>query len=153
MPQAEGVDPQYRIKAHQVESPDGAQLKASGQRRMLVGVLVLEAILLFVAVSVADALSTLRVERRGQAAAAGAAPDGGVWPPRDDRAERLGELDPDDWPEFDGERSPATNSSSSSRRATEGASPAAERGAAARSRHLAQKPSADSEVGLVPIRS
>jgi hypothetical protein len=95
MQEAKGVDPDYRINAQQVEPPDGAQLKASGQLRMMVGVLGLGAILLFVAVSVADALSTLRVERRG--------PASGVWPPRDDRAERLGELDPDDWPEFDDE--------------------------------------------------
>jgi hypothetical protein len=103
MQQAEGVDPHYRIKAQQVKTPDRAQLKASGQLRMLVGVLVLGAILLFVAVSVADALSTLRAERRGRAAPAAAASGGGRWPGRDDRAEGLDELDPEDWPEFDEE--------------------------------------------------
>jgi hypothetical protein len=102
MQQAEGVDPGYRIKAQQVESPDRAQLKASGQLRMLVGVLVFGAVLLFVVVSAADALSTLRAERMGRTAPPAAA-GGAAWPPRDDRAEDLGALDPEDWPEFDDE--------------------------------------------------
>jgi hypothetical protein len=103
MQQAEGVDPDYRIKAQQVEFPDRAQLKASGQLRMLVGVLVLGAVLLFVVVSVADALTSLRAERRARTAPPGAAAGGGPWPPRDDRPEGLGELDTEDWPEFDEE--------------------------------------------------
>ena len=86
MQQAEGVDPQYRIRAQQVETPDRAQLKASGQLRMLVGVLVLGAVLLFVVVSVADALTTLRLERRERALWEGPVGDGetwsaGPWPP------------------------------------------------------------------------
>jgi Chain length determinant protein len=104
MQQAEGVDPQYRIKAQQVDSPDRAQLKASGQLRMLVGVLVLGAVLLFVVVSLADALTTLRAERMGRTAPAGAGAGGGPWPPGNDRDEGLGELDPDDWPKFDEEQ-------------------------------------------------
>jgi hypothetical protein len=103
MQQAEGVDPGYWIKAQQVEFPARAQLKASGQLRMLVGVLVLGAVLLFVVVSVANALTSLRAERRARTAPPGAAAGGGPWPSRDDRAEGLGELDPEDWPEFDEE--------------------------------------------------
>jgi Chain length determinant protein len=103
MQQAEGVDPHYRIEAQQVETPDRAQLKASGQLRMLVGVLVLGAVLLFVVVSVADALTTLRAGRMRRTAPAAAAAGSGPWPARDDSAEGLGELDPDDWPEFDEE--------------------------------------------------
>jgi hypothetical protein len=103
MQQAEGVDPQYRIKAQQVDSPDRAQLRASGQLRMLVGVLALGAVLLFVVVSVADALTSLRAERLRRPAPPGATAGGGVWPPRDDRGEGLAELDPEDWPEFDEE--------------------------------------------------
>jgi hypothetical protein len=101
MQESEGVDPDYRINAQQVESPDRAQLKASGQLRMLIGVLVLGAVLLFVVVSVADALTSLRAERRARMAPPGAG--GGPWSPRDDRADDLGELDPEDWPEFDEE--------------------------------------------------
>jgi hypothetical protein len=101
MQESEGVDPDYRINAQQVESPDSAQLKASGQLRMLVGVLVLGAVLLFVVVSVADALTSLRAERRARTAPPEAG--GGPWPPRDDRAGDLGELDPEVWPEFDEE--------------------------------------------------
>ena len=67
MQQAEGVDSRYRIKTQQVDVPDGAQLRASGQLRMLVAVLALGAILLFVAVSVADALTNLRTERTRRA--------------------------------------------------------------------------------------
>jgi hypothetical protein len=57
------VDPGYRITAMRVEEPDGARLKASGQLRMLVGVLVLGTVLLFIVVSVTDALEGLRRER------------------------------------------------------------------------------------------
>jgi hypothetical protein len=63
MQQAEGVDRPYRITTQQVDSPDSAQLQASGQLRALVGVLGLGAVLLFVVVSVADALTKLRTER------------------------------------------------------------------------------------------
>ena len=63
MQKAHDVDPGYRITAMQVEIPDGARLKASGQLRMLVGVLGLGTILLFIVVSVTDALEGLRRER------------------------------------------------------------------------------------------
>jgi hypothetical protein len=78
-----GVDPQYEIKTHEVESPAGAELRASGQARTLVAVLALGGILLFIVVSVADALSNLRREREVWSAPVG---DGetwsaGPWPP------------------------------------------------------------------------
>jgi capsular polysaccharide biosynthesis protein len=57
------VDQRYRITTVQVEVPDGAQLQPSGQLRMLVGVLVLGTILLFIVVSVTDALETMRRDR------------------------------------------------------------------------------------------
>jgi capsular polysaccharide biosynthesis protein len=63
MQSVEKVDPKYRITTMQVEFPDGATLQASGQLRMLVGVLVLGAIALFIVVSVTDALDSLRRER------------------------------------------------------------------------------------------
>lgn len=83
MQQAEGVDGRYRITAQQVDSPDSAQLQASGQLRALVAVLGLGAILLFVAISVADALTNLRTERTRRLG--GSPPDG------------LSALDGDDW--------------------------------------------------------
>lgn len=102
MQQAEDVDPKYMIKAHQVDVPDGAQLRASGQLRMLVGVLAFGAILLFVVVSVADALTTLRMERMGRPASRVGADDE-PWPAHDGRAEGLAALDPENWSEFDQE--------------------------------------------------
>jgi capsular polysaccharide biosynthesis protein len=99
MQQAEGVDPHYRIKAQQVEPPDRAQLKASGQLRMLVGVLILGAVLLFLIVSVADALTNLRAERVERPGPARAAAASGGWPNRDDLREQA----PVDWPDLDEE--------------------------------------------------
>jgi hypothetical protein len=63
MQQARGVDPGYRIKSQLVNAPDDAELKASGQLRVLIAVLALGAVLLFVVVSVGDALTALRMER------------------------------------------------------------------------------------------
>jgi hypothetical protein len=103
MQRAEGVDTGYRIKAQQVDAPDGAQLRASGQLRMLVGVLALGAVLLFVVVSVADALTTLRMERIGRTAPSGHAVNGERWSARDGRTEGLSTLDPEDWSGFDEE--------------------------------------------------
>jgi hypothetical protein len=84
MQREEGVASRYRITTQQVEAPDGAALRASGQLRMLVGVLALGAVLLFVVISVADALTNLRMERRSRSRltgnepslANGEAPDG-----------------------------------------------------------------------------
>jgi hypothetical protein len=64
MQKVQGVDSQYRIKTLQVEFPTGAQLKASGQLRMLVGVLALGTVLLFIVISVTEALETAARERR-----------------------------------------------------------------------------------------
>jgi hypothetical protein len=98
MQEAEGVDSQYRIKAHKVETPDGAQLRASGQLRSLVGVLGLGAVLLFLVVSVGDAVTTLRMERGGRSPSplAGEA----AWSAQEDRSGRLTALD-EEWSEFD----------------------------------------------------
>jgi capsular polysaccharide biosynthesis protein len=89
MQRAEGVDPQYWITAHQVDLPDGAQLKASGQLRKLIGVLALGIVLLFVVVSVADALAILRRERMGRGAPSALAGNEEPWLSYDGRAESL----------------------------------------------------------------
>jgi hypothetical protein len=99
--QKEGVDPRYRIKARQVNAPDGAQLRASGQLRMLVGVLALGAVLLFVVVSVADALTTLRRERMEQAAPSGFARNDEPWSAYNGRADGLPPVEPEAWSELD----------------------------------------------------
>lgn len=64
MQHAQGVDPRYRIKTSQVNAPDSAQLRASAQVRPLVAVLALGAVLMFIAVSVAEAVRSLRMEHR-----------------------------------------------------------------------------------------
>jgi hypothetical protein len=83
MQDVEKVDPGYRITTLQVEVPENAQLRASGQLRMLVAVLALGTIMLFVVVSFFDALATLISQRRGPL------PEP-VWGPED-----LALLDPD----------------------------------------------------------
>lgn len=60
MQQAEGVNARYRISTQQVDAPDSAKLLASGMLRTLLGVFALGAVLLFVVVSVAEALPSLR---------------------------------------------------------------------------------------------
>jgi capsular polysaccharide biosynthesis protein len=101
--QAEGVDPQYRIKTHQVDPPDGAELRASGQLRMLIGVLALGTVLLFVVVSLADALTTLRRERLDRAAPSQLARSDELWPADDAPADGLSAIEPEEWSEFDEE--------------------------------------------------
>jgi hypothetical protein len=108
MQQAQGVDPQYRIRANKVSAPDGAQLQASGQLRALVGVLGLGTILLFVVVSVGDAITNLRMERAGRSAASPLAPTASPlaphdqpWPPEEGQSAGLSALDPGDWSEFE----------------------------------------------------
>jgi hypothetical protein len=64
MQQARGIDPGYQIKTQLVNAPDDAKLKAADQIRVLVVVLALGAVLLFVVVSVGDAVTMLRAERR-----------------------------------------------------------------------------------------
>ena len=66
MQKEQDVDPRYRITARHVEGPDGAQLQASGQLRMLIAVLALGTIALFVVVSITEGLSSLQRERRTQ---------------------------------------------------------------------------------------
>jgi hypothetical protein len=68
MQRVRGTDPAYRITPMQVDVPDRAKLRASGQLRMLVGVVGLGLILMFVVISVADALDTWRRERAGAGA-------------------------------------------------------------------------------------
>jgi hypothetical protein len=101
MQQAEGVDSQYRIKANKVDTPDGAQLRASGQLRSLVGVLGLGAVLLFVVVSVGDAVTSLRRERAGRSAPSPLGAAEGPWSAQEDASGGLSTLDPEEWPEFD----------------------------------------------------
>jgi len=57
-----GVAPHYRIKSELIDAPDTASQKVSGKLRSLIGVLVLGVILLFVVISAAEGLATLRAE-------------------------------------------------------------------------------------------
>jgi len=75
MQRAHGVDERYWITTQPLESPYRAELHASGLLRSLVAVLALGVILLFVVVSVAEALGTRRVVRK-PLAGAGADPLG-----------------------------------------------------------------------------
>ena len=59
-----GVASDYRITTEPVVLPQDARLKASGQLRTLIGIFALGCVLLFVVVSVADALNELRTGRR-----------------------------------------------------------------------------------------
>jgi hypothetical protein len=96
MQQGRGVAPKYRIDAQQVVAPRNAKLKASGTLRSLVAVFALGAILLFLVVSVADALTTLRMERSGRGVRSGLADE-------QDFASVPGEptdIDLENWPEL-----------------------------------------------------
>jgi capsular polysaccharide biosynthesis protein len=103
MQRAEGVNPKYQIRTRQLDVPDSAELRASGQLRMLVAVLGLGVVLLFVVVSAADALSTLRAERAGRSSPRRLAADGEPWPAHDGGSEDLPDLDQEDWPELEDE--------------------------------------------------
>ena len=61
---SQGVDARYRIETQRVVAPDHAEQRVSGKLRTLVGVFVLGAILLFVVISAAEAVTALRAERR-----------------------------------------------------------------------------------------
>ena len=61
-----GVDAEYRIETQRVVAPSHAEQRVSGKLRTLVGVFALGAILLFVVVSAAEAVTTVRAERRKQ---------------------------------------------------------------------------------------
>lgn len=67
MQEVHGVAPRYRIETQQVVAAREASLKASGQLRALVAVLVMGAIVLFFVVSILDALAALRQSRRPKA--------------------------------------------------------------------------------------
>jgi hypothetical protein len=101
MQQAEGTDSQYRIKANRVDTPDGAQLRASGQLRSLVGVVGLGAVLLFLVVSVGDAVTTLRRERARRPAPSSLAAGETPWSPEEERSAGLTAIDAEEWSEFD----------------------------------------------------
>ena len=62
MQEQRNVDERYRITMEAVATPGVPTLKASGKLRRLVAVLVLGVILLFVAISVLEALGALRAE-------------------------------------------------------------------------------------------
>jgi hypothetical protein len=101
MQEAEGVDAEYQIRTNKVDTPTRAELQASGQLRALVGVLALGTVLLFLVMSVGDALTTLRMERSGGSAASPLAADGAAWSPEGGRSRDLSALDPEEWPKFD----------------------------------------------------
>jgi len=101
MQQSQGVDPQYRIKVNKVFTPDAAQLQASGQLRALVAVLGLGTVLLFLVVSVGDAVTTIRTERTGRSAESPPAPDDQSWPAQEAQFEGRSALDAGEWSEFD----------------------------------------------------
>jgi capsular polysaccharide biosynthesis protein len=103
MQQVQDVDSQYRITAQPVDPPDGARLRPSGQLRALVAVLALGVVLLFVFVSVADALTTLRMERMGRAAPSRLEPNDEPWSAGDRSAEGMSGLHAEEWSEFDGD--------------------------------------------------
>ncbi len=54
--------PRYRIKSELIDAPDTASQKVTGKLRSLIGVFVLGVILLFVVISAAEGLATLRAE-------------------------------------------------------------------------------------------
>jgi hypothetical protein len=62
MQQVRGVDKKYRVTSQEVVAAHDAKLKASGTLRALVAVIALGAILLFIVISVADALSAVRAD-------------------------------------------------------------------------------------------
>ncbi len=76
MQQAHGTAPRYRIEAQPVAAAHDARLKASGKLRSLVAVFVLGGIMLFVVVSIADALTAIRSQRRPRVRVRDGASDG-----------------------------------------------------------------------------
>jgi capsular polysaccharide biosynthesis protein len=72
--QAQGTSPQFMIKPVQLVKPATASLSSSSKLRSLIAVLGLGAILLFVAISVTDALAK---RRRNEDPVVADAPDGG----------------------------------------------------------------------------
>lgn len=68
---SKGVEGRYRIQTQRVVAPESAEQRVSGKLRSLVGVFAMGAILLFVVISAAEALSTLRAERSRRVAPGG----------------------------------------------------------------------------------
>jgi capsular polysaccharide biosynthesis protein len=101
MQQARGVAEKYRIDAQQVVVPRDAKLKASGQLRSLVAVFALGLVLMFIVVSVADALSTLRAERLGGGGRSRLGPEDGLGLVRGERTPDLAGGDLDNWSGLD----------------------------------------------------
>jgi hypothetical protein len=82
MQRIRGVDKNYRIKVEAVVAAHDAKLKPSGKARSLVAVLVLGTILLFMAMSILDALSVLRARSaRGRIEAEKRAEEGSLGRP------------------------------------------------------------------------
>jgi hypothetical protein len=100
MQQARGVVPKYRIDAQEVVVPRDAKLKASGQLRSLVAVFALGGILLFIVVSVADALPPLRAERKGRGGRSKLAGEAEFESVTGGRGEDPAEIDLENWPEL-----------------------------------------------------
>jgi capsular polysaccharide biosynthesis protein len=70
MQEVRGVNKDYRITTEAVVPAVDAKLKPSGKLRSLVAVLVLGTVLLFIAISILDALNALRSDWRNQLRAA-----------------------------------------------------------------------------------
>jgi hypothetical protein len=100
MQQARGVAPKYRIDAQQVVAPHDATLKPAGQLRSLVAVFALGGVLLFLVVSVADAVTTLRRERSGRGVRS-SLPDGDEFGSvRHRPTGTTADIDLENWPEL-----------------------------------------------------
>lgn len=100
MQQARAVAPKYRIDAQRVVAPNNAKLKASGQLRSLVAVFALGAILLFLVVSVADALTTLRMERSGRGVRSELADEHDFASDPGESTDDSADIDLENWPEL-----------------------------------------------------
>lgn len=106
MQQARGVVPKYRIDAQQVVVPRDAKLKASGQLRSLVAVFALGGILLFIVVSVADALTTLRAERSWRGGRSRLADEGEFASVSSESTRDSGDIGLENWPELSRDSDP-----------------------------------------------
>lgn len=100
MQKARGVAPKYRIDTQQVVVPHDAKLKASGQLRSLVAVFALGGVLLFIVVSVADALTTVRMERSGRGLRSRLADENDFGPVAREPGDDPADIDLQNWPEL-----------------------------------------------------
>jgi len=78
MQSANGTDPRYMIKTLQIQTPDEATMRASSRLRSAIAIVGVGVILLYVLISVADALEKSRAQRRHVAEAGEPAGDGGT---------------------------------------------------------------------------